>query len=275
MKAFKILLVVSTFIIVSIPSFSQKVYEAIVYDTAEYRVTYNMRAQLDSTNPEWIINREAYLFIGDECSKFISKGKFEYDTIVAHYKTLDRLCEYFNGRVVQPVGFLYTIIKNVPKGKQSHHRYFMPTHYLLEESLDLQEWELHDQVDSIEGYVVRKATCRFGGREWTAWYTPEIPISDGPYKFNGLPGLILNLYDSHNHYVFEFSEMIKPNKPVQISVMKSEFVNVSREQFLKAEDNWIESAIATAKARGMANESIQAIKKRPKLKNNPIELDRN
>ncbi len=40
-----------------------------------------------------------------------------------------------------------------------------------------------------------------------AWYTTEIPINDGPYKFFGLPGLIIKLYDEKEHYVFEMTKL--------------------------------------------------------------------
>lgn len=35
--------------------------------------------------------------------------------------------------------------------------------------------------------MTQKATCDFAGRKWIAWFTTEIPIQDGPYKFYGLP----------------------------------------------------------------------------------------
>ena len=114
MKALKILLVVSAFVLVSIPSFSQKVYEAIVYDTADYRVTYNMKAQLDSTNPEWIIDREAYLFIGDECSKFISRLTYIDDTLILHFKNTHEYCVYANSLRDPIAYFRCKIFKNLP-----------------------------------------------------------------------------------------------------------------------------------------------------------------
>lgn len=39
-----------------------------------------------------------------------------------------------------------------------------------------------------------------GGRQWIAWFTSEIPLSEGPYKFGGLPGLILEVADSEGDY---------------------------------------------------------------------------
>lgn len=63
-------------------------------------------------------------------------------------------------------------------------------------------WELLKQKKEILGHVCENASISFGGRQWTAWYTAEIPIQDGPYKFSGLPGLILEIRSKDNDYEF-------------------------------------------------------------------------
>ena len=71
------------------------------------------------------------------------------------------------------------------------------------------KWNISSEKDSILGYAVQKATLDFSGRHWTAWYTNEIPISDGPYKFHGLPGLILKVSDDTNSHSFEIVSINK------------------------------------------------------------------
>ncbi|MGV0923160.1 GLPGLI family protein [Empedobacter tilapiae] len=65
-------------------------------------------------------------------------------------------------------------------------------------------WKLIKEEKELNGYKVKKATTNLFGREWEAWYTEEIPFSYGPYKFNGLPGLILDIKDSEDYFHFEF-----------------------------------------------------------------------
>ncbi len=71
-------------------------------------------------------------------------------------------------------------------------------------------WKLLNSNESkIFGYSVKKAKLNFGGRNWTAFYTTEIPFPDGPYKFGGLPGLILKIYDDTENYHFEIKGITK------------------------------------------------------------------
>ncbi|WP_227411524.1 GLPGLI family protein [Cruoricaptor ignavus] len=105
-------------------------------------------------------------------------------------------------------------------------------------------WNLKNEkpTEKIMGYDVKKATCNFGGRKWIAFYTSEIPIQDGPYKFSGLPGLILKILDSKEDYIFEIKGITKEvndlkyrnfgnGKPVELSPVRWEtFLKKYKEQ---------------------------------------------
>lgn len=73
----------------------------------------------------------------------------------------------------------------------------------LEESILPQEWEIGTDTMTILGYNCRDASIYFSGREYTAWFAQDIPINDGPWKFYGLPGLILQIEDRDK--LFKFS----------------------------------------------------------------------
>lgn len=62
------------------------------------------------------------------------------------------------------------------------------------------KWELHDETKKIGNFNCKKATINFRGRNYTAWYTMEIPIRFGPWKFQGAPGLILEVYDDEDKF---------------------------------------------------------------------------
>jgi GLPGLI family protein len=71
------------------------------------------------------------------------------------------------------------------------------------EDIPVQNWELFDDTLNIVGYLCQRAECNFRGRNYVAWFVPDIPVSNGPWKFDGLPGLILKVYDTNKKFVFE------------------------------------------------------------------------
>ena len=72
------------------------------------------------------------------------------------------------------------------------------------ESLPLSfNWQIGDEMKEVCGYECIKATCHWRGRDFTAWFTPDIPVEYGPWKFGGLPGLIMKVSDNEGIYTFE------------------------------------------------------------------------
>lgn len=71
------------------------------------------------------------------------------------------------------------------------------------EQLPLQDWSILDESKEVCGYTCRKAVCHWRGRDYVAWFTTDIPVSAGPWKFGGLPGLIMKIADSTNTYSWE------------------------------------------------------------------------
>jgi GLPGLI family protein len=76
----------------------------------------------------------------------------------------------------------------------------------IEENL---KWNISSEKKKIGIYKTQKATVTYGNREWTAWFTNEIPISEGPYIFNGLPGLIISIVDNSGDYQFDLIQTKK------------------------------------------------------------------
>lgn len=94
------------------------------------------------------------------------------------------------------------IYKNYPAGRLTETQYFNMENWAYEEDWEKPEWEITDETKDILGYQCFKAIADFRGRRWTAWFAPEIPVQDGPWKLCGLPGLILEAGDNLNEYHF-------------------------------------------------------------------------
>lgn len=87
--------------------------------------------------------------------------------------------------------YLY-VEKDIAKGKQTVFDYFAEGLSSYTEPLDEMEWKiLDDSTNTVLGYECIMAETNYHGRKWKVWFTPEIPLPEGPWKLHGLPGLIL------------------------------------------------------------------------------------
>ena len=77
-----------------------------------------------------------------------------------------------------------------------------------------QNWQIGNETKTIVGYQCQKAMCSFRGRNYTAWFAVDIPLSYGPWKFCGLPGLILKVQDDAKEYVFECVGIEQKKHPI-------------------------------------------------------------
>lgn len=68
--------------------------------------------------------------------------------------------------------------------------------YRTEEPLPSIQWTITPETRQIGKFNCHKALTRFRGRDYEAWFCPDVPVKDGPWKFQGLPGLIMDIYDS-------------------------------------------------------------------------------
>ncbi|WP_284462639.1 GLPGLI family protein [Chryseobacterium sp.] len=87
---------------------------------------------------------------------------------------------------------------------------FTPSNIGYNEDLKFN-WNILSDKQKIGEYNTQKATTEFGGRKWTAWFSTDIPFQDGPYKFSGLPGLIVKIEDADKNY----SWVLQGNKKVK------------------------------------------------------------
>ena len=94
------------------------------------------------------------------------------------------------------------VYKNYPTGQMTITDRISLQDYCYVDSLHTQTWTMGDSTREVLGYTCQQATADFRGRHWTAWFATDIPVSDGPWKLGGLPGLILEAYDEGQQHVF-------------------------------------------------------------------------
>ena len=63
-------------------------------------------------------------------------------------------------------------------------------------------WNIENETKVSSSLQLQKATADFAGRQWTAWFSRDFPFQEGPYKFHGLPGMIIEIFDDKKNYHF-------------------------------------------------------------------------
>jgi len=173
-------------------------------DTARFEIRYSFKFKNHPSQKHF-----------DEDMRVIQVGKNvvkDFSEIVYHYDSL--ATENFKKGLSTSTNPYLTFpceIYNYPKEKQCHEKYrlFLSAGVLCYPSkwTDI-EWN-YSSNDTIKllGYTCDKAIANFAGRKYTAWYTLDVPIPYGPYKFSGLPGLIIRIEESNGMYVWEFCSL--------------------------------------------------------------------
>lgn len=131
------------------------------------------------------------------------------------------------------------VYKNYPKGAITITDGVIGERVIYQDTLNAQQWQITDSVKTILGYECQKAVCHFRGRHWTVWFTPDVPISDGPWKFGGLPGLIMEAYDRGKQYYFVIVGIEQvADEPIVFSepntLQGKKFREIDRRELLKA-----------------------------------------
>lgn len=199
---------VTLIIFVSFVCYSQSSSVTIVLDTALVNVGYDRFIVLDTLNPQNVKKDYLTLQSGRNASVFYSEQRRLEDNLMA--KNPDYTLEIFkNNSMLEKVSKLEkeVIIRRYDIDQTWSHLRFDLTNWILYESLEKPNWVITDETDIILGFPCIKATTNFRGREWIAFFTPDIPVQEGPWKLYGLPGLILKAYDSKRHYFYEAKDI--------------------------------------------------------------------
>ncbi|UQB69020.1 GLPGLI family protein [Epilithonimonas zeae] len=103
------------------------------------------------------------------------------------------------------------------KNSYQNTNYEMMMDYFSYTTTDKMDWKLENETKPSGQYTLQKATTNFGGRQWIAWFCKDVNISEGPYKFRGLPGLIFEINDSKDNFIFKLIKSQKIEKTFDTS----------------------------------------------------------
>jgi len=183
----------------------------LILSAQNNRVIYEYKFAPDSTKIDSLKTEWMYLDINKNGSKYYSKSSFESDSIVnesikkqmaAGMKSIS-VSRQSNGGEIN-----YEVEKTYPDYKTFLVSNIGNDSYKVAEDRK-PDWKILQEKKKIGEFQVQKATTNFAGRNWTAWFTIEVPIQDGPYKFSGLPGLIVQIEDQTGTHKMELKGLKK------------------------------------------------------------------
>ncbi len=244
------------------------------------KFVYKLEYQPDSLNENSKQSEDFLLLLSDNKSIFKSKNLNYQDSInTLPVRNDESFNASFNANFAlmrsSPTNFRYTIIKDLTdelkyRDKINNNLYEYP------ECRNCFNWEISDDTITINGFHCQKATAVYAGRQWTAWFSPEIAYSDGPYKFNGLPGLIIKINDSQNYYSFTLTGMNKKEGIYFANKKQPEII--TKEKYYSSLTYYLDNQYELMIARGVKITAGEAevkrgIEERRQKNNNPLELN--
>ncbi|MFW6369967.1 MAG: GLPGLI family protein [Bacteroidota bacterium] len=231
-------------------------YSQQLLDNANYRFYYELIWQFDTIKKKQTRDDLIILQVGQNTSKSYSYHTFQVDSLRGTPDG-EEVRRTFVRRAIQesitsggrPKMTYYrrmsTIVyKNFPQGQMTITDIINEDYYEYSDELNIQNWQIVDSTKNVLDYPCQMAVTDFRGRSWIAWFASDIPIGDGPWKFSGLPGLIMKVYDTENHYHFTLVGINQvENDPIVFSPVVLSFEafgkyeKTSRIEFLKGL-NW-------------------------------------
>jgi GLPGLI family protein len=217
-------------------------------DSGNIRILYALNAA-DINNPE-IYDDLHRLEIGEHLSKYYSYFIYNSDSLCTEWRKKHPNAESLPNRMgvhgKQKYGWseyyyseyfkdffsnTFTEYARMPAYMQNYNCQYS-------EILPAYDWKIRDDTLTVTDYLCQKAECSFRGRNYIAWFTVDIPVNNGPWKFGGLPGLIMKIYDSDKLYVFECVsvETYKKRYPIKIYDYNS-YVKIDRKKLLNLQKN--------------------------------------
>ena len=217
------------------------------------------------------------LQIGKNCSKFYSQYTQECDSLNATPEGRKLWRQLFlSGAATNNFPYARThsyIHKNYPPNRITVTDFNNLTHYKFTEDFERQTWQIQPETQEILGFSCQKADCEFRGRKYEAWFTPEIPIDNGPWKFAGLPGLIVAVADTAGLYQFELTGINRSERPIYFGYYsRPKYVKTDRKTFLNA--CWKYHSDSGGQTKAVSSVDFSFLDSKPvKLKYDQMETD--
>ena len=152
-----------------------------------YKITYTVNLFDDEEIATLMVNNNCSVYLANNDKKKDTKKSTVDDDDANNVKiTIDTNLFVYKSQK--------TILSN---------EYVLSERFLVIDSLENQSWEVTSETKQLLGFNAYKAIGNYRGRTYDVWFTPDIPINNGPWKFDNLPGLIIKVEDEAKEVFFD------------------------------------------------------------------------
>lgn len=212
----------------------------------DFKVEYEVTYQIDSLHPDDSQTEKMYLFTGSDYGVFVNKSRAEAEEKLKEFqqKYGANVQIKFGVNNLSSTDLNKAVFKDFKNQEVKVLQELSDKEYVYPETAAVNNWEIGDETKEIAGYMAQKATIHFAGRDYEAWFTMEVPIQDGPYVFYGLPGLVVELYDTQDHYHFTLKTVEKLAEPKVWTLPKTK--EKTKQEMAKMQSKLAENALLSS-----------------------------
>lgn len=166
-------------------------FMVISLNSQTHRFIYELQLKMDSTETDYQ-KFNMILDINSREVKFYGKNLLIADSLNKKFGNM-------NNKHVDMTG---QIVKRKINTTENENFINIKFGYYSFKTNDKINWNISGETKQIQQYTLQKATAKFGGRNWVAWFNKNIPFNEGPFKFSGLPGLVFEIYDTKKNFIY-------------------------------------------------------------------------
>lgn len=177
---------------------------ASFFSAQSYRFVYEYKMKPDVAKKDSVITDYMNLDTDGKKSYFQNGVKYERDSTYnadKSYPALLKSRQYDRN-------LNYTVEKDYAQKTINFYDKYKTVSIITSDN-EAPKWKIVNDFKKINKMNCQKAVADYKGRKWEAWFSKDFPVSDGPYKFTGLPGLVVSVKDSENDHVFDLVQIKK------------------------------------------------------------------
>ena len=213
-------IIITLLCVLTAACFELKAQDENKLDTTQFVAFYHYTIQTQDDEGQNVTDSmRMVLLVGNRATYFTNIQSYNRDG------RIDK--EFLNAFMMH----IQNVLTDMEKAKVTTLEAIYPYRYLTNEPLAKIDWEITEETQTLNNLICRQAIGKLYGKEWTVWYTEEIPSPAGPWKLRGLPGLIVKAEDAEGIHCFSLYETKNEIRNIN-SISNPDYHKLSRKKLM-------------------------------------------